>query len=190
MRAPISQLEKESQELRALEKELRDKALIFRPDVEGLLKTAYATFSQAIYDSVTSRLHLILESHETECIRKPDEFRPYGPEQLLSQGDLYLLSQMDKVAYNIYLNKLITGMLILGPQGSGKSRYVTHLCNEFSRVKPDVSITIIDPKNGFSGLPNFRHIDSEKMSIDITAPLNANQNNFVYEFMPILASIC
>ncbi len=96
MRAPISQLEKESQELRALEKELRDKALIFRPDVEGLLKIAYATFSQAIYDSVTSRLHLILELHETECLRKPDEFRPYGPEQLLNNGDFYLMDQMDE----------------------------------------------------------------------------------------------
>jgi hypothetical protein len=96
LRVPPSQLDKQSQELKALEKELRNKALIFRSDVEGLLKTACATFSQAIYDSVTSRLHLILESHETECIRKPDEFRPYGPEQLLNNGDFYLMDQMDE----------------------------------------------------------------------------------------------
>ncbi len=96
MRVPISQLDKESQELRALEKELRDKALIFGSDVKGLLKTTYSTFNQAIYDSATSRLHLIMELHETECIRKPDEFRPYGPEQLLNNGDFYLMDQMDE----------------------------------------------------------------------------------------------
>lgn len=190
MRVPPSQLVKQSQELKAIEKELRGKALLFRPDVKGLLKTANATFSQAIYDSVTSRLRLILESHETECIRKPDEFRPYGPEQLLSQGDLHLMDQMDKVVFNIYANKLITGMLMLGPQGAGKSRLIIKLCNEFSRVKPNVKITIIDPKNGFGNLPNFRHLDLGKISFDLTSPSNANQNNFVYEFMPILANVC
>lgn len=189
MRVPPSQLEKQSQELKALEKELRAKALIFRSDVEGLLKTANATFSQAIYGSVTNRLRLILESHDTECLRKPDEYRPYGPEQRLSQGSMHLMDQMDEVPYNIDLNKLITGMLILGPQGSGKSRFITHLCNEFSRLKPDVNITIIDPKNGFSNLQNFRHIDLDKISIDLTSPSKANQNNFEYEFLPVLANI-
>lgn len=190
MRVPPSQLDKQSQELRALEKELRAKALLFRSDVEGLLKTANATFSQAIYDSATSRLHLILELHETECLRKPDEFRPYGPEQLLSKGDLHLLDQIDNVPFLIDLNKLLTGLLVLGPQGSGKSRFITQLCNEFSRIKPDVKITVIDPKNGFSNLPNFRHLDLGKISFDLTSPPNANQNNFTYEFMPILANVC
>ena len=190
MRVSPSQLDKQSQELRALEKELRAKALLFRSDVEGLLKTANATFSQAIYDSVTSRLRLILELHETECLRKPDEFRPYGPKQLLSQGNLYLMEQMDSVPFLIDLNKLITGMLVLGPQGSGKSRFITQLCNEFSRVKPDVKITVIDPKNGFSNLPDFRHFNLDKISLNLTSPPNANQNNFIYEFMPILANIC
>ena len=134
MRVPPSQLDKQSQELKALEKELRAKALIFRSDVKVLLKTANSTFSQAIYNSVTNRLRLILELHETECLREPDEFRPYGPEQLLSQGDLHLMDQMDNVPFLIDPNKLLTGLLILGPQGSGKSRMISHLCNEFLRV--------------------------------------------------------
>ena len=190
MRVPISQLEKESKEIRALEKVLRAKALIFSSDVNGLLKTAYSTFSQAIYDSATSRLHLIMELHETECFREPDEFRPRGPEQLLSQGNLHLMDQMDEVPFLIDPDKLITGMLILGPQGSGKSRFIIQLCNEFSRVKPNVKITVIDPKNGFSNLPNFRHLDSDKISLDFTSSSNVNQNNFIYEFMPTLANVC
>ena len=65
MRIPPSQLDNQSLELAAIEKELREKALIFRSEVQALLKTAYATFSQTIYDSVTSRLHLIHEFHDT-----------------------------------------------------------------------------------------------------------------------------
>ena len=133
---------------------------------------------------------MILESNETECLRKPDEFRPYGPEQLLSQGDLYLMDQMDEVQFLIDPNKLITGMLILGPQGSGKSRFIIHLCNEISRIKPNVKITIIDPKNGFGNLPNSRQLDLDKISFDLKSPSNNNQNNFIFEFMPILANIC
>ena len=190
MRVQLSQFDKESQELIALEKELRSKTLIFRSDVQGLLKTANATFSQAIYDSVTNRLRLILELHKTECTRKPDPFRPYGPQQFLSKGSLHLLDQIDDVRFKIDPDKLITGMLIIGPQGSGKSRFIANLCAEFTRVKPNAVITLIDPKNGFINLPNFRHIDSDNISLDSTAPSNANQNNFTYEFMPILASIC
>ena len=189
MRIPPSQLDKQSQALTALEKELRANALIFRPDVSGLLKTAYATFSPAIYDSVTGRLRLILELHKTECLREPDEFRPYGPVQLLSHGTLHLLDQMDNVPFMIDPNKFLTGAIIIGPQGSGKSRLIRQLCNEFARVKPTAKITIIDPKNGFGNLPNFRHLDLGKVSLDLTAPSNANQNSFTYEFMPILASI-
>jgi len=190
MRVSPSQFDKQSQELRVIERELQGKGkkLLFRSDVKGLLKTANATFSQAIYDSVISRLHLILESHETECLRKPDKFRPYGPEQLLSQGDFHLMDQMDNVPYNIGANKFITGAIVIGPQGSGKSRLIIKLCNEFSRVKPNVKITVIDPKNGFSNLPNFRHLDLDKISLDLTAPSNVSQNNFIYEFMPILAN--
>ena len=135
MRIQISQLDKYSKEIKAIEKELRTKELMRRPSVKNLLKTASSTFSQSIYDSTVSRLKLIIESNETECLRKPDEFRPYGPEQLLSQGDLYLMEQMDEVPFLIDPNKLITGLLILGPQGSGKSRFIIHLCNELLRIK-------------------------------------------------------
>jgi polynucleotide 5'-kinase involved in rRNA processing len=134
MRIKPSQSNNQRQEVEALEKELRDKALIFRPDVQRRLKTANSTYSQDIYDSAITRLHLILESHATECMRTSDPFRPYGPESLLSQGSLRLIDQMDEQEFRIDPNKLVTGMLVVGPQGSGKSRFIRHLCNELLRV--------------------------------------------------------
>ncbi len=184
-----SQLEKHGKELEVIREEFRAEAILFRSDVQGLLKTANATFSQAIYDSVTTRLRLILKLHKKECLMKPDEFRPYGPEQLLSQGDMHVMVQMDEVPFKIDPLKLVTGVTILGPQGSGKSRFITHLINEFSRTTT-AKITVIDPKSGFANLPNFRHRDLGKTSLDLMSPPNANQNNFIYEFMPILANVC
>ena len=191
MRIKPSQSNNQRQKAEALEKELRDKALIFHPDVQRLLKTANNTYSQAIYDSVITRLHLILESHATECMRTSDPFRPYGPQSLLSQGSLRLINQMDEQEFLIDPNNLVTGMLIAGPQGSGKSRFIIHLCcNELLRTTPNVKITIIDPKNGFGNLAQFRHIDLDNTSLDLTSPPNVSQRNFVYEFMPILADTC
>jgi len=70
----------------------------------------------------------------TNARREPDPFRPYGPEALLKQGDLHLMDQMDGVPYMIDHNKLLTGVLIIGPQGSGKSRFIRHLIQEFLRI--------------------------------------------------------
>ena len=190
MRIKPSQSNNQRQEVEALEKELRDKALIFHAEVQRLLKTANSTYSQAIYDSVLTRLHLILESHATECMRTSDPFRPYGPQSLLSQGSLRLINQMDEQEFMIDPNKLVTGMVIVGPQGSGKSRFITGLCHEIIKTKPDVKITIIDPKNGFGNLVQFKHLDLDDISLDLKSPPNVNQRNFVYEFMPILADTC
>lgn len=185
-----SEFDNQRRQLEPLEKEIREKALIFRKDFSGLLKVAMATYSQPVYDSLISRLRILLDAHATECMRTSDPFRPYGPEQLLSQGDLHLMDQMDGVRFSIDPDKLVTGMLIIGPQGSGKSRFIVHLCNETRRTKPAAKITIIDPKGGFRNLPNFRHIDLSKISIDLASSSNASQDNFIYEFMPILADTC
>jgi len=185
-----SQSDKHGRELEALRGALDARALLHRPDVQGLLKTAYACYSQAIFDSVTKRLRLVLDDYNTTAKRQPDSFRPYGPKSLLSQGDLHLLDQMDNLPFLIDPNKLTTGTLVLGPQGSGKSRLITGLCHELLRIRPHVHITILDPKYGFKDLPNFRHINLSTLSLDLKSPPNVNQNSFIYEFMPILADTC
>ncbi len=190
MRIPISQFELQAKKLTAIEARLRDAQLIFNPEVKHLLKTANSAFSEKVFESVINRLELILESYQTECLRKPDPFRPYGPEELLSQGNLYLIDQINRISFKIDLNKLLTGVVVVGPQGSGKSRFIIHLCNEFKKINPAIKITLIDPKNGFGNRRNFRHLDLNKTSLDLTSPPNANQNNFIYEFIPILANIC
>jgi Helicase HerA, central domain len=185
-----SQHDKYRRELEAIENELRDNALKNRADVKFLLKRVNQTYNEAIYHSEITRLRLILETHHTTSRRKPDPYRPYGPIQLLSQGDLHLMDQMDEVPLYIDSNTLTTGAIILGPQGSGKSKAITHITNEFSRVRPDVTITIIDPKNGFRNLPNFRPIDLSNSSFDLKAPPNVDPKNFIFEFMPPLADTC
>ncbi len=190
MRIPISQHEKYSKEFKALEKEIRGKWIKHLPsDVKVLLKAANSTYSQRAYESVIARLQVILESHEDECMRKPDEFRPYGPEELLGQGDLHLLDQMDGVKFIINLHKLLTGLLLIGPQGSGKSRFIRSLCKQITTISPAIKTLIIDPKNGFRSLPGFRHLDLETLSFDLKSPSNSNQQNFIFEFMPVLSSI-
>ena len=109
-------------------------ALLHDTEVSGLLETAYSCWSPAIFKSAVTRLQLILDSHNTNARRQPDPFRPYGPEAPLKQGDLHLMDQMDGVPYIIDHNKLLTGVLIIGPQGSGKSRFVRHLIQELQRL--------------------------------------------------------
>ena len=53
-----------------------------------------------------------------------------------------------------------------------------------------MNITLIDPKRGFGNLPGFEHIDLANVSLDLKSPSNASAHSFVFEFLPILASLC
>jgi len=53
-----------------------------------------------------------------------------------------------------------------------------------------MNITIISPKPEFPGLPQFKRIDLQKVSLDLTPPQGINPADFVFEFMSILRSIC
>ncbi len=176
-------------DLEDLRDELNKRKLINRRDVQGLLYSAYNCRSPRTQQSIMARLQLILDSYDKNARRQPDEFRPYGPESLLNKGKMHLMTQMDGVSFLIDPNKLVTGMLIIGPQGSGKSRLILHLVNELLRTKNGADVTIVDPKNGFNNLPGFKHLDLANISLDLKAPPNVTQNNFIYEFMPILADL-
>lgn len=184
----ISQHEEQQRELTALESQLLNKKLNYQADVQRLLKWAYGTWNIDVYDLAISRLNLILKSHNTQQMRTPDEFRPYCPESLSRSGELYLLEQIDNLPIYIDLHKFLTGLALFGAQGSGKSREIIHLCSEIRRIAPDIKITIVDPKGGFSNLDSFSHIDITDASFDLMSPSNISIENFIYELMPILAN--
>jgi hypothetical protein len=187
MRVAVSKIEKNARKLKAIEKELRSKEkLLYTPEVKILLKAANETFSNRIFKSATDQLRNILDCDNADDIRKPDSFL-YGPPQLIDQGTLHLLDQMDGVKFSVDPAKLVTGMLILGPQGAGKSRFFRNLYYQISQNNPDVKFLLIDPKNEFSDLSGSRHLDLSKLSFDLSAPSGIDQERFISEFMPILA---
>lgn len=130
MKTTPSQPDTHIKDLEDLREKLDTRKLIHRQDVQGLLKTAYNCRSQRTLQSITARLQMILESYDKNARRQPDEFRPFGPESLLNKGTMHLMTQMDNTPFLIDPNKLVTGMLIIGPQGSGKSRLICHIINE------------------------------------------------------------
>ena len=190
MRTKPSQSEQNSKALEGLRESLRSRALIHDENVQKLLETAYNCYGTGVFNSVAKRLELILEAYNKNASRKPDSFRPYAPSTLLSQGQLHIADQMDGIPFLIDPNKLVTGLIVFGPQGSGKSRLISNLCTQIQNLSPSVTITIIDPKFGFRGIPNFKHINLAKASFDLTPPANIDQSNFIYEFIPILANSC
>ena len=124
----------DQEELEDLREKLRAKKFLFDSTVSTLLKAAYASRSPRIRESLVNRLRVILETDDTAARRQPDEFRPYGPSSLLGQGNVHLMDQMDGVPFYVDVDTLVTGLLVLGPQGSGKSLFIIHLCNEILRV--------------------------------------------------------
>ncbi|AQQ71400.1 Type IV secretory pathway, VirB4 component [Limihaloglobus sulfuriphilus] len=189
MSIPLALLEENARKIRALEQELRENELLSDPKIQFLLKTINEARNQRIFDSKLEHLFEFLKMFNTDAQRTYDSFRPYGPEVLLNQGDLHLLDQMDGVKFSIDPDKLLTGALVLGPQGMGKSRLITSICKQLSIIRPDIKVLILDPKNGFSSLSVFRHLDLGKMSFDLSSPLGVEQDNYITEFMPILANI-
>jgi len=53
-----------------------------------------------------------------------------------------------------------------------------------------MNITLIDPKGGFGSLLDFKHIDLADGALDVKGPSNTSAHSFVFEFLPILASLC
>ena len=176
-----------SKMLEDLECELRQKELIHRRDIQGWLNTAHKTRNVSIYEFVIKRLTVALESENINSMRTYDPFRPHCPASLSKSGALHLIDQMDKLPIYCNPNKLVTGLGIFGPQGSGKSRLIVSLCQQIIRTEPSVNILIIDPKGAFSSLKSFQHIDALDTSFDLTPPSSIRLNVFIHELMPQLA---
>jgi hypothetical protein len=125
----------DKKELFQLERQLREKALIHRSDVQNLLRQASLSRNPRIYASIINRLKLILESHNENAMRLADPYIPYWPVSLSNSGELYILTQMDGVKISIDPDTLVTGMLVIGPTGSGKTLFIVHICEELLRVR-------------------------------------------------------
>jgi hypothetical protein len=178
------------QQLRQIEDEVRKTNIVFRKDIQVLLKVAYCTRDPAILKSVIHRLKVALDAYQVQMMRAPDSFRPYGPEYLLSQGNTLLLVQQDGVEWRVPIDSLLTGMLLVGPQQSGKTRFIINLCREIQAANPDIVITIIDPKNAFrpyASMLRARCMDLRFTSFGLSPSAGTSEEDFVLEFMPPLA---
>lgn len=184
-----SQLEGQREELEALRNELDQKGILHDSRVQNLLELTYKSYNQIFYNSFIARLKAIIEAYDTDAKRKPDEFRPYCP-PAMNSGNLHIINQADGLPIFIDHNKPVTGLGIFGPQGSGKSYEIIDLCNKIHQVDPDIKITIIDPKGGFSNLKGFLHIDLINASFNFMPHLNSKLEPFVYELIPIIAHSC
>jgi len=178
------------EQLRQIEEELRQTNLIFRNDIQVLLKVAYCTRDPAILTSVVHRIGVALDAYEVQEIRTPDAFRPYGPEYLLSQGNILLLVQQDGVTWLVPVDSLLTGVLLVGPQQSGKTRLIVNLCREIHAIDPTIVITVIDPKDTFKSFKSVLHArywDMSSMAFALSPPAGTHEEDFVLEFIPPLA---
>ncbi|MEN6384780.1 MAG: hypothetical protein ABFD79_06245 [Phycisphaerales bacterium] len=174
--------------IRKIEKTLRDYNLIWRRDIQSLLRTAYHGTSE-MKNTALRGLQLAIDAYEIQLIRNPDPFKPYGPRELLTNGQLHLLTQMDGVEWKLPVDSLLTGSLVLGPQDAGKSRFVMRICTEIKRIDPSIKFTIIDPKNGFleyAGMLNAIPIDLNNYSFSINKVAGIPYRKMVLELMPQL----
>lgn len=173
-----------------MEQQLRQANLIWRKDIQKLLKTLYCSKSKNIREVANHRIQVALDAYDINKMRKPNTFIPYGPKDLLSQGDLCLLIQKDGVKWLIYVDNLLTGLTLLGPQQGGKSREIMNICLGIRRIDPDIVITIIDPKDGFSdyaSLLGAKRTDLGKTSLNLKTPMGVLERDFVLEFIPMLS---
>ncbi len=178
------------EQLRQIEEQLRNTNLIFRHDVQNLLKVAYYTRNPANLQFALRRLRVALDAYKVQEIRVPDAFRPYGPQSLLSQGNVLLLIQQDGVTWLVPVDSLLTGVVLVGPQQSGKTRLIVNLCREILAVDPTIVITVIDPKDTFKAFKstlNSRYWDMGSMSFALRPPAGTSEEDFVLEFIPPLA---
>lgn len=179
------------EELLALENELRQRNLIYDPDVQWLIeKAAFSNDNNRQW--ARDKIKLILESERIQDKRSGNPFRPLAPPQLLSQGQLHLFNQVDGTAWMVPVDALTRGMLVTGPQGGGKTRLLIWIAKQLSGLEPPIPFFILDPKLGLKEWADYLgaiYIDVSEISIDLSPPPGLTYQQWLPSLMPQLGEI-
>ncbi len=177
------------EELLKLEEEIKRRELMLDHDVRQWMSIAkLGNDKNSLW--AKQQIQLILETDRIEDMTTGDVFRPLAPEQLLSQGDLLLFNQVDGSPWKIPLDALTRGVLLTGPQGGGKTRFLISICKQLDNA--DIPFFILDPKLGLKQWANYlnaTYIDVDDISIDLSPPPGLTYEQFLPALMPQLGEI-
>lgn len=177
------------EEFLKLEEEIRRRNLLYTSDIKWLMdKAALGPEENILW--VKQQLKMILESERIMDMRTGDVFRPLAPKELLSQGDLVLFNQVDGTPWKVPLDTLTRGMLLTGPQGGGKTRFLISICRQLADA--GIPFFICDPKGGLKEWANYLDaecIDTDNISIDLSPPPGLTYEKFLIALMPQIGEI-
>lgn len=174
-----------NEKLHRIEDKLRERHLLYDDGVHWLMEKAVFGNDWAI-----EKLEMILNAESVEDFRTGNVWGPPGPQQLLSCGNLHLYNQLNGVAWKIPLNALTRGMLLTGPQGGGKSRFLIWIGKQLN--KHNIPFFLLDPKLGlkdWAGYLNAEYINTDDVSIDLSPPPGLTYEQFLPALMPQLGDI-
>ena len=178
-----------NKKLLEIEDKLRDRHLLYDDEVCWLMEKA-AFGSESASQWAIEKLEMILSAESVEDFRTGNVWGPPAPQQLLSCGNLHLYNQLNGIAWKIPLDALTRGMLLTGPQGGGKSRFLIWLCRQFNNL--NLPFFILDPKMGLKDWAvylNAKYIDTDDISIDLLPPPRLTYEQFLPALMPHLGDI-
>ena len=181
------------EELLALENELRRREKLHDPYVQWLIEKA-ALCSDSNRQWARDQLRMVLEADRIEDMRTGDAFRPLAPPQLLADGDLHLLDQVDGVPWKVPWTALPRGLLVTGPQGAGKTRFIIHLCKQLNAANPPIPWFLVDPKLEFKNWASdlaVLYIDVERsdVGIDLSPPPGLTYETWLPSLVPQIGEI-
>ncbi|MCF7955170.1 MAG: hypothetical protein K9M75_05155 [Phycisphaerae bacterium] len=176
-------------ELLKLEPELRRRYLLRDDNVQWLIEKA-SICSDENSTWAISQLRMVLEAESIEDMRTGNMFGPMAPPQLLSKGDIHLFNQANGIPWKIPSDALTRGMLLTGPQGGGKTRFLIWLCHQLNQS--GIPFFILDPKLGLKEWANYlnaTYIDVEDISIDLSPPPGLTYEQFLPALAPQIGDI-
>ena len=180
-----------NQPLLEIESQLRDRHLLYDPDVKWLIEIA-ALASETNSQWAMEQLKMILNGESIEDMQTGNIWGPLGPEKLLTTGDLHLFDQGNGIAWKIHLDALTRGAILTGLQGGGKTRLLIWLCHQLNTAGSPRPFFILDPKMGmkdWAGYLNAEYVDVDDISIDFSPPPGLTYEQFLRSLMPPLGDI-